>query len=155
MLPGSAACTTVRTSGLSMPMPNAIVATIASSSPARNAACTRSRSGPGRPAWYASAGTPAAATAAASCSAGLRVPAPGEELRDAREPQPLGSREGEVELAREVRRGRGAPRLSVAAGVNTLGAEPEGAKLLDLIVHERDERAHDERRAAARHAGQL
>jgi hypothetical protein len=34
---GSAACTTVRTSALSMPMPNAMVATMTSSCPTRKA----------------------------------------------------------------------------------------------------------------------
>src|SRR5262249_24332032 len=42
-----------------------------------------------------------------------------------------------------------------AARVNPLGREPNPPKLLRLVFHERDERAHDQRRPPARQPRQL
>jgi hypothetical protein len=44
-------CTTHRMSGLSMPMPNAEVATMTGTSPARNSWWRRVRTDPARPPW--------------------------------------------------------------------------------------------------------
>ena len=51
-------CATKRTSGLSMPMPNAIVATTTTPSSRRNRAWFAARMRASRPAWYGIAVTP-------------------------------------------------------------------------------------------------
>ena len=82
---------TKRTSGLSIPMPNATVAQMIRTIFLRNASCTCSRAGPESPAWYASAENPRFRRPAAHLlgllpaqavhDTGL-VPVPAEELGD-------------------------------------------------------------------------
>ena len=81
--------------------------------------------------------------------------AAGQHLGEAGDPQPLGGDEEEVEPPLEVRlddRARGGP---VAAGVDALRPQAQRLELRDLVLHERDERGDDERRAAAGEAGEL
>ena len=54
-------------------MPNALVATTTSSSPAMKAFCTRSRCSPAMPAWYACTAQPRRAKRCASSSLPRRV----------------------------------------------------------------------------------
>jgi hypothetical protein len=57
---GRSRCATKRTSGLSMPMPNAMVATITSPSSRRKRSWWRLRTSASSPAWYGSAAMPSA-----------------------------------------------------------------------------------------------
>ncbi len=58
MLLGRSKCATKRTSGLSIPMPNAIVATITMPSSLWKRDWLRARAPASMPAWYGSARTP-------------------------------------------------------------------------------------------------
>ena len=79
----------------------------------------------------------------------------GEHLRKARNAQPLGSDEKEVERASEIVDAGLARDGAVEAGVNSRDAQVECGELGDLVFHERDERRDDERRSAESDGGEL
>ena len=81
--------------------------------------------------------------------------APGEHFREARDAEPFGRDEQEVEIAREVLLAD-PPRLAaVAAGVDPLGDEAARPKLRGLIFHQRDQRTDHQRGAGPGDARQL
>ena len=83
-----------------------------------------------------------------------REPA-GQQLGEARHLEPLGGDEEEVEPPLEVRATRGARRLASPARVDSLRGQALRAELGDLVLHQGDEGADDQRRSAARDPGQL
>ena len=66
----------------------------------------------------------------------------GEHLGEAGHAQPLGRDEEEVEAPVEVLAARAARGGAVATGVDALGGEALRDELADLVLHQRDERAH-------------
>ncbi len=72
-----------------------------------------------------------------------------------RHPQPLGRDEEEVEPPLQVVRAHLPRRRPVAPGVDALRREAQRLELGDLILHQRDQRAHHQRRPPAREAGEL
>ena len=78
-----------------------------------------------------------------------------EHLGEAGHRQALGRDEQEVELAVEIRAQHGLRLAAPAARVDALGAQAARAELRDLVVHQRDQRRDDQRRAAARQPRQL
>ena len=79
----------------------------------------------------------------------------GEHLGKAGNAQPLRRDEEELQAAVEVVDAGLARGLAVEPGVDARDAEAACCELGRLVVHERDERADDQRRAAARDRGQL
>ena len=66
---------TTRTSGLSIPIPKALVAITTRTFPFMNSSWMRLRSRSGSPAWYPTAGVPIPLISAVSASTALRVEA--------------------------------------------------------------------------------
>ena len=66
--------------------------------------------------------------------------------------QALGSDEEKIEPSVEIGAACRARRVATPARVDALRREPVARELRDLVFHQRDERADDERRAAARQA---
>ena len=69
--------------------------------------------------------------------------------------EPLGRDVEQIELAREERLLDGGALGRRLRRVEVRGAHAVGDERVDLIVHERDERAHDEARAGAHERGHL
>ena len=140
--PGRARCATQRTSARSMPMPNALVATTTSSSPAMKARCTRSRCSPDMPAWYASTVQPCRASRCASSSEPRRVgaytmavppPVPGPPRASISTPSRRRSRSrlASTSAARSARLGRAKPWIIW----RRVGGQAETFQ--DLVAHHR------------------
>jgi hypothetical protein len=77
------------------------------------------------------------------------------ELSGSPAPPALGRDEQEVELPVEVRPKHRLRFGARPSGVDALGAQPLRVELRDLVVHERDQGRHDQRRPAARDPGKL